>query len=78
MIYVPQGYTYKLQLLDVGINSIIKQKSKSTWRTEKIKNPDLKIANEDAVKHLMTLINSFNKEIFVKAFTKSCFLTKYE
>ena len=78
LIYVPKGYTYKLQPLDVGINSIIKQKSKSIWRTEKIKNPDLKITNEDAVKHLMTSINSLNKETIVKAFTKSCFLTKYE
>ena len=73
MIYVPKGYTYKLQPLDVGINSIIKQKSKSTWRTEKIKNPDLKITNEDVVKHLMTSINSLNKETTVKTIYKVLF-----
>ena len=62
LIYVSKGYTYKFQLLDVGINGIIKQKSKSTWRTKNIKNPGLKITNENAIKYLMESINSLSKE----------------
>jgi hypothetical protein len=38
LIYIPKGYIYKYHPLDVGINRIIKQKSKAIWRTKKIKN----------------------------------------
>ena len=31
LIFIPKGYTYKYQLLDVSINGIIKQKSKAIW-----------------------------------------------
>ena len=58
LLYVPKGYTYKLQLSDVGKNKIIKQKSKAIWREEKIKNPDLIITNSDAVRHFMSTIYS--------------------
>lgn len=76
LIYVPKGYTYKFQPLDVGINGIIKQKSKSIWRSEKIKNPNLKITNEDGIKHFLKAISEISKETIIKSFQKSCFLKK--
>ena len=76
LIYVPKGYTYKYQPLDVSINGIIKQKSKSIWRTEKIKNPEMKITNADGIKHLLTSINELSEEIIKKSFYKSCFIKK--
>ena len=78
LLYVPKGYTYKLQPLDVGINGIIKQKNKASWRAEKIKNPNLKITNADAMMHLMLTIKSLTEETIKKSFVKSCFMTKYE
>jgi len=74
LIYVPKGYTYKYQPLDAGINGIIKQKSKAIWRSEKIKNPNLKITNADGIKHLLTSINEISKETIIKSFYKSCFI----
>ena len=76
LIYVPKGYTYKYQPLDVGINGIIKQKSKALWRSEKIKNPELKITNTDGIKHLLTSINELSIDTIQKSFYKSCFIKK--
>ena len=76
LIYVPKGYTYKFQPLDVGINGIIKQKSKATRRSEKIKNPNLKITNADGIKHFLKAINEISKETIKKSFQKSCFIEK--
>jgi len=76
LIYIPKGYTYKFQPLDVGINGILKQKSKATWRTEKIKNPELKITNADGIIHLMKAINELSVETIKKSFYKSCFMKK--
>jgi len=73
LIYIPKGYTYKYQPLDVGINGIIKQKSKAIWRSEKIKNPKLKITNADGIKHFLKAINEISKETIQKSFVKSCF-----
>ena len=74
LIFIPKGYTYKYQPLDVGIFSIIKQKSKSIWRKEKIKNTNLKITNADAIKHFLTAIGELTSEIIKKSFTNSCFM----
>jgi len=76
LIYVPKGYTYKYQPLDVGINGIIKQKSKALWRSEKIKNPELKITNADGIKHLLRSINELSIDTIKKSFYKSCFIKK--
>lgn len=76
LIYVPKGYTYKYQPLDVGINGIIKQKSKAIWRSEKINNPNLKITNADGIKHLLTSIKEISTETIKKSFYKSCFIKK--
>ena len=73
LIYVPKGYTYKYQPLDVGINCIIKVKSKARWREEKIKNPNLKITNEDAIKYFMEAYEKITSESIQKSFEKSCF-----
>ena len=73
LIYIPTGYTYKYQPLDVGINGIIKQKSKAIWRSEKIKNPELKITNADGIKHLLTSIKEIKKETIINSFIISCF-----
>ena len=76
LIYVPKGYTYKYQPLDVGINGILKQKSKAIWRGEKIKNPNLKITNADGIKHLLTAISELKEETIKNSFNKSCFVKK--
>ena len=76
LIYIPKGYTYKYQPLDVSINGIIKQKSKAIWRSEKIINPELKITNADGIKHLLTSINEISTETIIKSFYKSCFIKK--
>ena len=76
LIYIPKGYTYKYQLLDVGINGIIKQKSKAIWRKEKIKNTELKITNADGIKHLLTAISELTEEVIKKSFIKSCLIGK--
>ena len=73
LIYIPKGYTYKFQPLDVSINGIIKQKSKKIWRLEKIKNPELKITNADGIKHLLTSIKEIKKETIINSFIISCF-----
>ena len=76
LIYIPKGYTYKYQPLDVGINGIIKQKSKAIWRKEKIKNTELKITNADGIKHLLTAISELTEEVIKKSFIKSCLIGK--
>ena len=74
LIFIPKGYTYKYQPLDVGINGIIKQKSKAEWRAEKIKNPNLKITNADGIVHFLNAIKSISNETIKKSFQKSCFI----
>ena len=76
LIYIQKGYTYKYQPLDVGINGIIKQKSKAIWRKEKIKNTELKITNADGIKHLLTAISELTEEVIKKSFIKSCLIGK--
>ena len=76
LIYIPKGYTYKYQPLDVSINGIIKQKSKAKWRSEKIKNPDLKITNADGIKHLLIAISEISKKTIETSFLKSCLIKK--
>lgn len=72
LIYVPEGLTYKYQPLDVIINGILKQKSKTLWRNEIIKNPDLKITCKDAVIHFLTAKKDITKNIIIKSFKSSC------
>ncbi len=72
LLYIPKGYTYKYQPLDVSINGIIKQKSKAIWRTEKIKNPNLKITNADGIKHFLTALNEIKPETIKNSFIKAC------
>lgn len=75
LIYVPKGYTYKYQPLDVGINCIIKVKSKERKgekREEKIKNLsklDLKITNEDAYNKVFVFYGSIRRNN-IRKYTK--------
>ena len=62
-----------MQPLDVGINGIIKQKSKAIWREEKIKNPELKITNSDVTRHLISTINSLTEKTIKKVIHKVMF-----
>lgn len=74
LIFVPKGLTSKYQPLDVLINGILKQKAKKLWREEIVKDPNIKITNEDAVKHFLKAKEDITSEIIKKSFNKSCFL----
>ena len=74
LIYVPVGLTSKYQPLDVLINGLLKQKAKKLWRQEIIKDPNIKITNEDGVKHFLKAKEDITSEIIKKSFNKSCFL----
>ena len=58
----------------IDYNGILKQKSKASWRAEKIKNPELKITNADGITHLMNAINELSVETIKNSFHKSCFM----
>jgi len=77
LIYIPTGLTYKFQPLDVLINGILKQKSKYLWRQEVTMNPNLKITNKDAIRHLNTVCKRLHKNTITKSFNISCLNRDY-
>ena len=71
LIYIPVGYTYKFQPLDVAINGILKIKNKALWRRGKIQNINLKISHKDAITYLLIAINEITRDSIKNSFIKA-------
>ena len=74
LLFIPEGFTYKYQLLDVSINGIIKQKSKNLWRKKVTQNPDIKITQKDAVLFFMECFDEIKNDVVINSFNLSCFI----
>jgi DDE superfamily endonuclease len=72
LILVPVGMTHKLQPLDVGINGIVKNKSKKYIKELYMDDPFVIPTLIDAIKSLIISCNDINGNLIKSSFRKAC------
>jgi hypothetical protein len=72
LIFVPSGYTFKYQPLDVGVNGPLKSCARKLWKKEQMENSNKKPCLSDGARHLSTAINEIiTEELIKKSFMKA-------